>query len=93
MSLWKRWRRHREQLACRDLVELVTDYLELTLEPSDRARVEEHLAHCGHCARYVRQIRLTIEITGRLVPADLDALDPEVRDSLLGAFREANPHR
>ena len=71
-------------LACRDLVELVTNYLEGTLPERDRSRFEAHLAACPHCTQYLSQFRLTIRATGRLKEADLA---PEAKEALLGAFR------
>ena len=51
-------------LTCRELVELVTDYLDNALPDTDRARFEGHLAACEGCDRYVEQIRTTVELTG-----------------------------
>jgi anti-sigma factor RsiW len=73
------------ELRCRDLVELVTDYLEGVLSAADRARFEEHLASCEGCTRYVEQMRETIRLTGTLTVEDIPA---EQRDALLGAFRD-----
>ena len=73
------------ELACRDLVELVTDYLENALPPARRADFEAHLAGCGSCGRYMEQMRLTIKATGRLTE---DAIDPAARDELLAIFRD-----
>jgi anti-sigma factor RsiW len=71
-------------LACRQLVELVTAYLESALPAPERARVEAHLAACPNCARYLEQMRQTIAATGRLSEEDLE---PAAREALLGAFR------
>jgi hypothetical protein len=60
-------------LACEDLVDQVTDYLDETLSPDGRARVEDHLAGCDGCTEYVRQIRLTVQA--------LSELDPRAPDS------------
>ena len=49
-------------LACRELVELATEYLEDALGVLERARVDAHLAECPDCDEYVAQIRRTIEI-------------------------------
>jgi anti-sigma factor RsiW len=38
-----------EDLRCRELVELVTDYLEGALAPAERARFEAHVADCPGC--------------------------------------------
>ena len=52
-------------LECRELVELVTDYLEGELQGEPRVRFEAHLAECEGCRRYVEQLRCTIRLTGR----------------------------
>jgi predicted anti-sigma-YlaC factor YlaD len=76
----------RDDMACRELVEAVTDYLEGALSNADRTRFEEHLDICRGCRTYLDQMRRTIELTGRLSPADL-AIEPSTRDRLLAAFR------
>ena len=71
------------ELACRDIVELVTAYLEGALDARDRERFEEHLVFCDGCGAYLEQMRTTIAATGRLD----DALSPELETRLLEAFR------
>jgi anti-sigma factor RsiW len=73
-----------EMLSCRELVELVTDYLERALPEADRLRFEEHIAGCGACKIYLEQMRQTIELLGHL-PAD--SLSGEAEGQLLEAFR------
>ncbi len=70
--------------ACRDVVELVTDYLEGDLEPAVHAAVEEHLHGCDGCTAYVGQLRATVRALGstRRPP-----LDPEFCARLVAAFR------
>lgn len=46
-----------DELTCRELVEVVTDYLEGQLSRSERARFEEHIASCDGCSIYFDQIR------------------------------------
>lgn len=72
------------EMACRELVELVTDYLEDRLAPPDRQRFEQHLADCELCRLYVEQFRLTIRVLGRLPEESLSA---EAQEALLTAFR------
>ncbi len=57
-----------EEVVCRQLVELVTDYLEGALDPGLRDRVETHLAACGNCKGYVAQVRRMLDVTAGLVP-------------------------
>jgi hypothetical protein len=53
-------------LRCRELVELVTDYLEEQLCPADRVRFEAHLVRCAGCRAYLAQLRATIRLLGSL---------------------------
>jgi anti-sigma factor RsiW len=73
------------ELTCRELVELVTDYLEDRLTLQTRARFEAHLADCEYCATYVEQMGQTIRTLGRLPE---ESLSPQARDALLEAFRD-----
>ena len=73
-----------EALACQELVELITDYLEGALAPGELQRFEGHLAGCGNCQQYLVQLRATIEVTGTLAPADLT---PDAEEALLQTFR------
>ena len=72
-------------LTCRELVELVTEYLEGTLPEPERDRFDEHLGECPGCATYLEQIEQTVHTLGALPP---DELDPALRDRLLAAFRD-----
>jgi anti-sigma factor RsiW len=74
-----------DPLACQELVELATDYLEGALSRRDRRRMEKHLAGCGGCEAYLESLRATVRTLGELPP---EPTDPEVREHLLAAFRE-----
>jgi predicted anti-sigma-YlaC factor YlaD len=74
-----------DDLACNELVELVTDYLEDGLAPLERARLEAHLDDCAGCREYLQQMRQTVTIMGRI---GADSIEPEMRDRLLRVFRE-----
>ena len=70
-------------LTCRELVELVTDYLQNALPARERARFDAHLADCEACRIYVAQMRTTVHVTraaGR-------AQQPPGMHALLEAFR------
>ncbi|MDH4176878.1 MAG: zf-HC2 domain-containing protein [Thermoleophilia bacterium] len=73
------------ELTCAKVVELVTEYLEGTLDPLDRERFERHLVICPGCETYLSQIRTTISLAGRVTEDDLSV---EARDALLAAFRD-----
>jgi len=71
-------------MSCRELVELVTAYLEGALPLEDRRRFELHLADCDGCTMYVEQMRRTIKLTGTL---RVDDISPEAEAALLHVFR------
>ncbi len=76
--------RRRSPLVCQEVVELVTDYLEGTMPPRDRARFESHIADCPNCRRYLAQMRTTLAVLGRIEP---DAVAPEAMDELVALYR------
>ena len=73
-----------DYLTCRQLVELVTEYLDGALAPRDIALFEEHVMTCPGCHAHIDQMRRTLDVLGR-VPEELLSADAE-RD-LLEAFR------
>lgn len=77
--------RKQKKLTCRELVELVTEYLEGTLSRRDRVRFEAHLGACTNCTHYVAQFRETVRLTGTLDESDVS---PEAAEALLAQFAE-----
>lgn len=71
-------------LTCQELVELITEYLEESLAPTERQRFEEHLRGCDGCRIYLQQMRQTIALTGRLSE---ESLAPTDRQTLLDLFQ------
>jgi anti-sigma factor RsiW len=74
----------RAELACIELVELVSDYLDGELAPPAVARIDRHLAGCDGCTTYVEQMRLTIRAARAISPA---TVPPDLLERLLAAFR------
>ncbi len=73
-----------DEMTCRELVEVITAYLEGTLPADDRTRLEAHLEACPYCVQYVEQMRATIDALGGL---SAESLAPQTRRELLDAFR------
>ena len=71
-------------LSCREIVELVTDYLEGDLDADTTTALEAHLDLCPGCGRYVEQIRETVTTLGNI---SSDNLSTEAQAGLLEAFR------
>jgi anti-sigma factor (TIGR02949 family) len=74
-----------EDLDCKDVVEVVTDYLDGAMAPTERRRFERHLAACEGCDHYLEQMRAVIRVAGR---PTVDAVPPETMAGLLRAFRD-----
>jgi anti-sigma factor RsiW len=73
-------------ISCREVVELVTDYLDGALSPAELERMEAHLAGCPPCVTYVEQLRTTSRLVAAAEAAELEQR-PD-RDALLAAFRD-----
>lgn len=71
-------------MTCKELVELVTEYLEGSLPAEDLARFEEHVVSCPPCHVHLRQMRQTIETVGRIPE---ESLSSDAEHDLLEAFR------
>ena len=70
---------------CNELVELVTAYLDGSLDAETRARFDTHLVECDGCENYLQQFRATVDTVGKI---NQDTIDPAFRDRLLNAFRD-----
>ena len=72
-------------LACNEVVEVVTDFLEGALPAAEARRVEEHLETCPGCTDYVAQMRT---LAGGLGDLGEESIPAEMRERLLAAFRD-----
>jgi anti-sigma factor RsiW len=76
-----------DDLQCVDFVELITAYLENALPDDLRARIDAHLEICPGCPNALEQLRMIVELTGRLTESDVEDLDPLEREALSSMFR------
>lgn len=72
------------ELTCKEIVELVTDYLEGHMAPAQRAQFEQHLLTCPPCTTYLEQMRTMVGLAATLNAADA-AVEPPA--AVLDAFR------
>jgi anti-sigma factor RsiW len=71
-------------LTCREIVQLMTEYLEDTMPTETRLRFERHLAICPACRGFLAQMRETLRLSGDITE---ESLSPQMRHELLVAFR------
>ncbi|MGH2595778.1 MAG: anti-sigma factor family protein [Actinomycetota bacterium] len=74
-----------QELTCKEVVEIVNDYLEGAMSPHDRERFDRHLSTCDGCTNYLAQMRETIRLTGMLSE---DQVPISQRERLREAFRD-----
>jgi anti-sigma factor RsiW len=75
------------ELVCREVVELVTDYLGGMLSAHDRTRFDAHLATCPPCTAYLAQVRTALDLAAELGAAAAPP-DAEVARRLDQLFRD-----
>lgn len=69
---------------CREIAQLVTDYLDGSLTFSERVRFQLHLGLCFACRNYLRQMKYTIAALRQLPP---EPVPPHVKEELVKRFR------
>lgn len=74
-------------MTCKELVELVTAYLDGALPADVRSQVDEHLAGCDGCQNVLAQWRTIIDLAGQLTEDDVDNTDEITRDRLISTIR------
>ena len=76
----------RLNLTCRDASRFVSQQMDRDLEMSERVGLSIHLALCGSCRRYRRQLELLRRVTNLAfrhpLPNGRCALSPEARERI-----------
>ncbi len=77
-------------ITCRELVELLIDFVSGELDDDRRLRIEAHLRCCGPCEAYLETYRITIQMTRQLPPVPLP---PQLVERLRAALEENCPRK
>jgi len=70
-------------MSCAEITGLVTSFLDGRMPLRQRLAFRMHIAMCPHCGRYLRQVRATVRLTGKL---PVETMPPDVRDELVRAL-------
>lgn len=62
-------------LTCKELVAHSSDYLDGQLTLRERLAMRAHLAMCGNCRRFIRQMKLTQAVIRQMPEGELPELD------------------
>ena len=77
-----------DEITCRELVELVTSYLEGALDEPTLNQVEEHLVMCDWCVTYVEQVQATVDALATLPPEPVHGRLLDALSAVLGEARD-----
>jgi anti-sigma factor RsiW len=72
-------------IACQELLELLSGYLDDALPAATAAAIDAHLEGCDGCTAVLEEFRTTIALTGQLRE---EQVTPDQRDLLLRTFRD-----
>jgi len=71
-------------VTCREVVELMTDYLDGALSATDLERFERHMHGCDGCRAYLVQLRTARSLIGK---AAYEPVPEPLKAELMNAFR------
>ncbi len=69
---------------CKEVAQLITEYLEGSFSLSQRLRFQMHIGLCMACRNYLRQMKYTVA-TLRQLPAE--PVPPEIKEALMNRFQ------
>ena len=73
---------------CKEILALLSDYVDLELPTEACGEVESHLADCPACVEFVESLRNTIALCHAYAPSTLPApLSERARSELASAWR------
>ncbi len=76
-------------LTCKDVIELLLEYLEVNLGPAEVAQLERHLADCPPCVAYLNTYEKTRQLTGQAARVPMpDEMKERLRQFLLHRFQQ-----
>jgi anti-sigma factor RsiW len=73
------------EIECRQIAELLTDYVEGRLPSATRELIDWHIDGCGPCVAFVNTFRSTVKAV-RALP-DPPPVPPELKQRLLAVLR------
>jgi anti-sigma factor RsiW len=76
------------KLTCRDVIDLLAEYLEESLTPEVLEDFERHLDRCPACVAYLNTYKKTRELTGEVTRVPMpDDMKVRLREFLLEQLR------
>jgi predicted anti-sigma-YlaC factor YlaD len=74
---------------CKEILELLSDYLDFELPPDACAQIENHLAGCSPCEEFAESLRKTVALCRSFEPRTMPGpLTDEARAQLEAAWKK-----
>jgi hypothetical protein len=73
---------------CRQISDLVFDYLNEKLTPATKLDFDQHLSICPDCISFLNTYKKTVAVTSSI---KVDQLPPKVRENILAFLRKRVP--
>ncbi len=71
---------------CKEVNDLLLDYVEEKLPPHIQKEMDYHIGLCNNCVKFIKTYRKTIELSGKL---SIQKLPPELEKTLLRFLTKA----
>ena len=78
-------------MTCKELAELLDDYLSGAMPARQRAQVDEHLAVCPDCRSYLATYQQTISLGKAAFSSPDEPVPASIPEKLLAALRAVRP--
>jgi anti-sigma factor RsiW len=74
---------------CKQIFEMLSQYLDKELPPATCEELERHIADCGPCVEFVESLRKSVQLCSECPPPEPPpSLSPEAKAALASAFRK-----
>ena len=70
--LWK-WMRRERMMRCKEVADLLSDYLAGELSEGEITAIRAHLQGCDNCETFFESLKTTIRLTKRIEPEEIPA--------------------
>ena len=75
--------------SCKEVLALLSDYLDFELPPDACGQIENHLAECSPCVEFAASLRNTVELCRNFAPSTMPGpLSEQARAELEKAWKK-----
>ncbi len=80
--MWK-WLQREKMMTCREVADLLSDYLAGELSQGQIAAIRKHLEGCDTCEEFFESLKTTVRLTKMVKPEEIPAVVVDRLESFL----------